>query len=160
MRNFLNRLRLGKKFLNRLRNFLNRLIPGGQPIFSLLKIPVTGWANSSTGWYPSSPACHWLKNHQPVEKMAQPVCYICQPVPTDQIIHQPIQTISSLINHFPQLKKLLTPFRKIFNHSIERWHRVILHPKLVEVVGTNPSTSSHCSRRVIIHMRNVLNRLA
>ena len=103
-----------------------------------LKISATGWPNSSTGWYPSSPGCHWLKNHQPIEKIPQPVCYICQPVPTGQIIRQPVETISSLINRFPQLKKLLTPFRKIFNHSIERRHRVILHPKLFEVVGTNP----------------------
>ena len=81
-----------------------------------LKKTSTGWEHSSASWTNSSTDCHWLKNHHPVEKIPQPVCYICQPIPTGQIIRQPVETISSLINRFPQLKKLLTPFRKILNH--------------------------------------------
>ena len=128
VKNLLNRL---SKFLNRLRLFLP--VATGWENFSTgwgnsstgshwsiicstgwgtsvdrltcwLKISSTGWANSSTGWYPSSPSCQWLKNHQPIEKIPQPICYICQPVPTGQIIRRPVETISSLINRFPQLK--------------------------------------------------------
>ena len=103
-----------------------------------LKKISSGWKHSSAGWTNFSTGCHWLKNNQPVEKIPQPICYICQPIPTGQIIGQPIETISSLINRFPQLKKLLTRFRKFFSHSIDRRHWVILHPKLFEMVGTNP----------------------